>query len=165
MKINEFNMTRVKIIKALIFVNIVVQLSSCGYIKMITTKVEYHDWFEVPNDLDQSGFEIIPISYVEVKPSYLEESINRLFYKKYIILSNDEVSMLTGKKTSEKAILIRALYFNYSTGGYTLYKNNNNSIFLTHDSLSKSSKMKKHAIVLYVDEYPSRVYVGCSAVM
>jgi len=123
---------------------------------------QFDEWHYIPEYAEQDDFIETKIEFDELKEEYLSESIERLMQKKFIILSSNEAFKLTGKRNAKKAILVRALYYAYAYSDFTLYSGTGNRLWLEHGALGSATKMHKYAIVLYVDEYPEEMYVGCS---
>ncbi len=122
---------------------------------------QFDDWHNIPEYAEQDDFIETKLAFDEIKKQYLSTSIEKLKRKEYYKLSKSEAYKLTGKRKLKKAILVRALYYSYPSGVYTLYKSKND-LWLQHGVLSTATKQHKHAIVLYVENYPEKLYVGCS---
>lgn len=107
------------------------------------------------------------VSHCEIKKEYLDSYLERLRSKSLIKVSPDLVKNLCTQPTSfantKEAFIVRALFIGEHTGEYTV-SSHEGSIWVNHESLASSStKIKKSALVLLLDQAPDRVYVTAYA--
>lgn len=122
-------------------------------------------WYRpVDSSFAEAEWERIPDEQVwEVRDSLQARMQERLAEHPVVPLSRQEAAAaVEGDKAggdSLKPYLVRALYLNYGTGGFSLYRSGTN-LLAVHGSLGKSAvPMKRRALVLLLPVPPQKLYI------
>jgi hypothetical protein len=95
------------------------------------------------------------------------EAESRLATQVVMELTEREAAALTGQglqpTSGTKPYLLRGVYLNWGTGGYSAYVLPDNDVIVHHGCLGRFPvPMKRRAVVLRLDFAPRNVYVACS---
>jgi hypothetical protein len=126
----------------------------------------YSDWILAPSQqlAVSTGWREVP--YCEPQENLISDYLARLESATYLKIGLDEFYKLCGsvkKEGIETAFIVRALYIGKYTGDYIVRKKAE-SIWVNHESLaSKSTKPTKSAVILFLDQPPSNLFVTAYA--
>ncbi len=152
-----------KYIKRLVFSTLLLILfSSCNFDRKAWSSEDswynpwnsdYSEWTEVEDSL----IIIINLDKMDLAEKLLENS-------SVVKLSNEECYYFlsdSSYKQKNNEYLVRAVYLQNFTKGYSIY-NNEDTLIITHGSLGKEAvEMKHHALILNLPFQPKKLYSEC----
>jgi hypothetical protein len=138
---------------------------------LFTGTVAANDWLRAP-DAESSSFvgstELSGNAYSEVSASTLLRAVATLADQPFVLLNQASVSdFSSGHFTCvfpQQAYLVRAVYQNEATGGFSI-RIKDGALLVSHGSLGQPSEKQKTALVVCLRSAPTDLFVSASSAL